>query len=227
MIDQYDFSSVIDALLTENKADLLAQPKILVENGEEAKIEIVTKLPFNTLTGNTSAGTAVNTTSFVDVGVILKVTPRIRKGDVVNMELEPEVSFVQGERENIPIKASRKTNTHVNVKDGKTLIIGGLLQDRKLKTVQKVPFLGDIPLLGLLFRTTNDVVEKTELMIFITPRILTEEKAEEAVQKEIGKGEKISREVDKYLKREKKKRMPTRLYRKRKKAGQSEDEREE
>lgn len=222
MIDQYDFSTVIDALVTENKADLLAQPKIVVENGEEAKIEIVTKLPFNTLTGNAATGDAIYTTSFVDVGVILKVTPRIRKGDIVNMELEPEVSFVQGERENIPIKASRKTNTHVNVKDGKTLIIGGLLQDRKLKTVQKIPFLGDIPLLGLLFRTTNDVVEKTELMIFVTPNILTEEKAEEATQKRIGKGEEISREVGEYIKRGKKKRMPTRLYRKKKKQASQE-----
>ena len=187
----YDINAVIDALVTENKADLLACPKIVVENEQEAKIEIVAKLPFRTLTGTAVGGQAVYTTDFVDVGVVLKVTPSIKKEEIVNMQLEPEVSFIQGEREDIPIKVSRKTNTHVNVKDGATLVIGGLLQDRKVSTQYKVPILGDIPLLGLLFKTKSDQIEKTELMIFITPHILTEEKAKEITEEGMNKMEDV------------------------------------
>jgi type II secretory pathway component GspD/PulD (secretin) len=89
------------------------------------------------------------------------------------------VSYQSGERIGIPIRATRKASTKVNVRDGKTIVIGGLTSNRKTRTVYKIPILGSIPLLGQLFRMNNDSVAKVDLMIFVTPRIVSSGKIEE------------------------------------------------
>ncbi len=97
----------------------------------------------------------------------------------MNLELEPEVSFQTGERVGIPIRATRKASTKVNVRDGKTIVIGGLTSNKKTRTVYKIPILGSIPLLGQLFRMNTDSIDKVDLMIFVTPRIVSSGKIEE------------------------------------------------
>jgi len=200
----YDLSSMISALNTKGKAKILARPRILVENGQEARIEILTKIPYRELsrTATSAAGDLIFTTSFLDVGVILKVVPYIKRDGIVNLQVEPEVSFVQGQQVDIPIKVTRKASTRVNIEDGHTLVIGGLLQDRDVKSVKKVPILGDIPLLGYLFRSKNTQKEKTELMVFVTPRIMTKTNTDELIKMDLERSEEIARPINEETKNE-------------------------
>lgn len=171
------FRGVINALITENKADLLANPRITVINNEKAKIEITEKFPYQQFSGRDQFGNPQYSTQFLDIGIILSVSPSIKE-DIVTLELEPEVSYTQGENAGVPIQALRKASTKVNVRNGKTIVIGGLLSNKKGKTTYKVPILGSLPLLGRLFRSDKDTVDKVELVIFVTPHILNQAKME-------------------------------------------------
>lgn len=173
------FRGMINALVTTSKADVLSNPMITVVNNEKAKIEITEKFPYNQFSGYDAKGNPQYATEFIDVGIIMTVTPHIKEGNIVNLELEPEVSFQTGERVGIPIRATRKASTKVNVRDGKTIVIGGLTSNKKTRTVYKIPILGSIPLLGQLFRMNTDSVDKVDLMIFVTPRIVSSGKIEE------------------------------------------------
>ncbi|MBI5555057.1 MAG: type II secretion system protein GspD [Elusimicrobia bacterium] len=173
------FRGLINALVTTSQAEVLSNPMITVVNNEKAKIEIAEKIPYNQFSGFDAKGNPQYATEFIDVGITLTVTPHIKEGNVVNLELEPEVSYQSGERIGIPIRATRKASTKVNVRDGKTIVIGGLTSNRKSRTVYKIPILGSIPLLGQLFRMNNDSVDKVDLMIFVTPRIVSSGKIEE------------------------------------------------
>lgn len=186
------FRAMITALLTTSKAEVLSNPMLTVVNNEKAKIEITEKFPYAQFSGYDAKGNPQYSTEFLDVGIIMNVTPHIREGSIVNLELEPEVSFEVGERIGIPIRATRKAVTKVNVRDGKTIVIGGLTSNRKRRTVYKVPILGSIPLLGQLFRSNKDSVDKVDLMIFVTPRIVTSARIEEL------SGEKKSQLEQKY-----------------------------
>ena len=117
----------------------------------------------------------------MDVGVSLKVTPIINDDGYITMKIIPEVSNVDDELEyqiapdvtnTVPIVATTTAETTVMVKDGTTVVIGGLKKDEKIKSVEKLPFLGDIPILGAAFRRTSDDLEKQEIVVFITPRII-------------------------------------------------------
>jgi type II secretory pathway component GspD/PulD (secretin) len=173
------FRGMINALVTTSKAEVLSNPMITVVNNEKAKIEITEKFPYSQFSGYDAKGNPQYATEFIDVGIIMTVTPHIKEGNIVNLELEPEVSFQTGERVGIPIRATRKASTKVNVRDGKTIVIGGLTSNKKSRTVYKVPILGSIPLLGQLFRMNKDSVDKVDLMIFVTPRIVSSGKIEE------------------------------------------------
>ncbi len=173
------FRGMINALVTTSKAEVLSSPMITVVNNEKAKIEITEKFPYNQFSGYDAQGNPQYATEFIDVGIIMSVTPHIKEGNIVNLELEPEVSFQTGERVGIPIRATRKATTKVNVRDGKTIVIGGLTSNKKTRTVYKIPILGSIPILGQLFRKNNDSVDKVDLMIFVTPRIVSSGKIEE------------------------------------------------
>ncbi|MDD5260013.1 MAG: secretin N-terminal domain-containing protein [bacterium] len=170
---------MINALVTTSKAEVLSSPMITVVNNEKAKIEITEKFPYNQFSGYDAQGNPQYATEFIDVGIIMSVTPHIKEGNIVNLELEPEVSFQTGERVGIPIRATRKATTKVNVRDGKTIVIGGLTSNKKTRTVYKIPILGSIPIIGQLFRRNSDSIDKVDLMIFVTPRIVTSGKIEE------------------------------------------------
>ncbi len=176
----------LQALIREGKAKILANPRIVTINGKKATIIAGREIPFQT-TKLVSTRTVL-TTEFKTAGVKLTVTPTIQEEDFILLEVEPEVSGVVGYQDvvfgdtsegpsrtfvaSLPVFSTRKASTQVLVKNGGTLVIGGLYQNNLVKDVEKVPLLGDIPLLGLLFRRTSDKVERTELVIFLTPRII-------------------------------------------------------
>lgn len=181
-----EFKAIIDLLRTIGDTKILSSPRIMVLNNQEAKILVGTKDAYITSSVSQSTDTAVTsqTVNFVDVGIKLYVTPTINRDGFVTMKIRPEISSAtrtditsEGKITQIPIVTTSETETTVMVKDGVTIIIGGLRKDEKYKTVKKIPILGDIPLLGLAFRNKSDEVKKTELVILLTPHIMTGEDA--------------------------------------------------
>lgn len=180
------FKAVVDILRTIGDTKILSSPRIMALNNQEAKIHIGTKDAY--ITSSTSqSSTGPNVTSqsvnFVDTGIQLRVTPSINRDGFVTMKIKPEVSdavltnlISQDLTTQVPIVTISESETTVMVKDGLTIIIGGLRKDTHVKTVKKIPLLGDIPGLGHLFRTIDDKVETDDLVILITPHIISGEK---------------------------------------------------
>lgn len=179
------YKAILDLLRTIGDTKVLSSPRITALNNQEAKILVGTKDAYITsTTSQGGSGTSVTSQSvnFVDVGIKLYVTPTINRDNFVTMKIRPEISSAtrtditsQGQVTQIPIVSTSETETTVMIKDGITIIIGGLQKDEKTKIVKKIPLLGDIPLIGLAFRSTSDEVKKTELVILLTPHIMSGE----------------------------------------------------
>jgi type IV pilus assembly protein PilQ len=182
----------VDALLRAEQEDidakLLANPRILVVDNLEAVFDIVTQHPYveRTITG----ATVTETVQFKDVGVKLTVTPHITTNGSVRMHIMPEFGIVIGQVQvassNVPIVDLRKFDTTAVVKDGHTVVLGGLRKKDTTLQTNKVPILGDIPILGRLFRFEGEATTVNELVIFITPRIIEELTMSESEQEAYG-----------------------------------------
>ncbi len=180
--DGNTFNSVIQALQAVGNTKIISSPRITALDGQEAKIMVGTKEAYITGTTTTPAAGAVTTAesvNFVDVGIQLYVTPSVNKDGYVSMKIRPVVSSV-GSRiktsaspDGVPIVKTSEAETSVVVKDGVTIVMGGLIEDTKIRTVNKLPLLGDIPFFGGLFKNVIDETKKTELVIFLTPTIIT------------------------------------------------------
>ncbi len=166
----FTLDATIDALVRDGKAHLLASPSIAVISGQEARIVIGERFPYKERTQTTSGTT--ETTKFVDIGTSLKVNPQINDDGYITMSLHPEVSSLTEALDAGPRVATREADTTVRVKEGETLVIGGLIRQKDNSTIDKVPFLGDIPYIGRLFSRVSSDSEQIELAVFITPRIL-------------------------------------------------------
>ncbi len=166
----------IHALQETGKLNILSRPYILTSNNETATITVGSQVPFATGETTSNVGTQT-TTEYRDIGIILEVTPSINPDGLVNMTVRPEISTTTGESitisENLslPVFSTRTSETKVAIRDGQTIVIGGLMQDETRDTISKVPLLGDIPLLGNLFKRTIKTNDKTELLIFLTPHV--------------------------------------------------------
>ena len=163
-------TATIDALVRDGKAHLLASPSIAVINGQEARIVIGERFPYKERTQTTSGTT--ETTKFVDIGTSLKVNPQINDDGYITLSLHPEVSSLVSALDAGPRVATREADTTVRIKEGETLVIGGLIRQTDNQTIDRIPILGSIPIFGRLFSRVDKDVEQTELAVFITPRIL-------------------------------------------------------
>ena len=179
------FEVLIKFLRTLGETKILSNPKIAVTNNQEAKIHVGEKQAYvttTTTTGQTTTTTAESVT-FVDVGIQLAVTPTINDDGFVTVKIKPEISSVvdflttpSGNK--IPIIDSSKAETQVMVKDGVSIILGGLRKEEKTEDRKKIPFLGDVPILGKPFNSTNKTSVRQELIIIITPHIVYGDKLE-------------------------------------------------
>jgi len=174
------FRAVLELLQSVGKTNILSTPQIAVVENEEAKILVGTREAYVTsaVTQTASAATTAEQVTFVDVGLQLKVLPTINEEGFVSMKIKPEVSSVSrflttAAGNNIPIIDTSSAETSVMVKDGTTLVIAGLMKDEKVNTEKKLPLLGEVPILGALFRSRDDRVAKTELIFFLTPTIIS------------------------------------------------------
>lgn len=174
-----DNQVVIEALKTLGRVETISNPRITVSNNQEAKILVGTKEAFVTVTTTVPATGAVVTSpqiQFVDVGTKLFVTPSVKGDGHVQLKIRPEVSsasITTFQSNRIPIVTTTEAETNVLVKSGSTLIIGGLIDSKVSKTKSQVPVLGDIPLLGAAFGSRADTSKKTELVVFLTPQIIS------------------------------------------------------
>ncbi|MBS1111873.1 MAG: ral secretion pathway protein [Nitrospirae bacterium] len=165
----------------QDAVNILSTPQILTSDNEEAEIVVGENVPFISKRERdmTTAGTVLNSIERKDVGITLRITPQITEGDYVKLNLYQEISAVKDASDAIliavgPTTTKRSTKTSVIVKDGQTVVIGGLMQDKEEERITKVPLLGDIPALGLLFKFKTVSKNKTNLLVFLTPHIVKE-----------------------------------------------------
>ena len=172
-----EYSATIEALKENKFAEVLSAPRVVVVDGEEARILVGSSEPYVVATTDPISHLVIEEIKYIDVGIKLLVTPRIGEDNFITMKVHPEVSRGEYVLNDQAVRVIlTEADTTMMVKDGETAILGGLIDTEKSKEIDKVPLLGDIPLLGLLFRKNIDVEKKTELIIFITPRILSDEK---------------------------------------------------
>ncbi len=163
-------TATLDALVQDQKAHLLASPSIAVLNNQEARIVIGEKVPFKERTQTTTGTT--ETTKFIDVGTTLRVTPSINADGYITMRVHPEVSSVSALLDAGPRITTREADTTVRIKEMETIVIAGLIKQEDNRTKSGIPFLGRLPVLGLLFGSRSGDKTQTELAVFITPRII-------------------------------------------------------
>lgn len=165
--------AVIQALSTKGLAKILAEPNLLVKSGEKGEFLAGSRIPYNVLVS--TGGTATTSIYFVDVGIKLNFNPEVLDTGMIRLKIDPaEVSSIAGTLavNGYPIIDTRTARTNVELKDGESLVIAGLLQEDEIKTMSKIPILGDIPILGALFRSTSKEIKEKELVFFITPKLV-------------------------------------------------------
>jgi general secretion pathway protein D len=163
--------ATLNAMIQKNQAKLLASPQIVVIDDQDASIFIGDTLRFQSLAQSGANGN-IFTVVEVPVGIILLVHPRINDDEHITLRVHPVVSRVSALVGGIPQTSAREAETTVRVKDGDTLVIGGLIRDEDIKQMSKIPLLGDIPLLGYLFRNESRTHRRSEVMVFLTIRLM-------------------------------------------------------
>jgi general secretion pathway protein D len=207
-------SAAIRAAATRGRLKVISSPHILASNNKEAKIQIGSSQPIltSTYSGTTgvagAAGVIEGTIEYKDIGIILTVTPRISDGGLVSMEISVEDSTVDtttlGTLPSVPVFGKRTAKTVLSITEGQAIVIGGLIQDSKNVTKSGIPLLSRIPLLGALFGQHEYITGKTELILLMTPHIITDQLQSDTVTREFKeKVEGIRKELEKKEKKKK------------------------
>ena len=168
----------ISALETKGVVQVLAEPNVMATNGKEASFLAGGEFPYPVVQG-TTGGTAAVTIEFKEYGIRLNFIPTITPRGTIRLQVAPEVSALDYTNEanisgfEVPGITTRRVNTEVELADGESFMIGGLLDKTTTDTFQKIPFLGDIPILGKLFQSELKTKNDTELIVIVTPEIVS------------------------------------------------------
>jgi general secretion pathway protein D len=176
-IDISNISAIINAVKTDDDFRILSTPQILTTDNEEARITVGENRPYQTRSTTDVSGGTFESFEYRDVGKILKITPHVTEDRLVRMQINLEVTAIDQKAtlttsSTLPVTLKRTVDTTVIVKDQQTVVIGGLIDDSTTKSENKVPVLGDIPLLGWMFKKRGDETIKTNLYVFLTPRVI-------------------------------------------------------
>jgi general secretion pathway protein D len=177
------FAALFNLNEFRDSVNVLSTPQILTSDNKEAEIVVGENVPFVSQRERdiTTTNTVLNSIDRKDVGITLRITPQITEGDYVKLDIYQEISALsQNQSDNIlinigPTITKRSTKTSVVVKDNQTVVIGGLMQEKQEESLTKVPLLGDIPVLGWLFRYKSTSKNKTNLIVFLSPHVIREE----------------------------------------------------
>ncbi|MGD9182746.1 MAG: type II secretion system secretin GspD [Desulfobacterales bacterium] len=172
-----NIAAIINAVKTDDEFRILSTPQVLTTDNEEARITVGENRPYQTRSTTDPSGGTFESFEYRDVGKILKITPHVTEGRLVRMKISLEVTNIDlastlTTSSTLPVTQKRTVDTTVIVKDSQTVVIGGLIEDSTTENETKVPVLGDIPILGWLFRDKSEANEKTNLYIFLTPRVI-------------------------------------------------------
>lgn len=168
----FSAAATLNAIETNTHSKILADPRIQVLDNDDASIFIGQTVRVPVAVAVSGVGTVQNQLVEIPVGIILLVRPRVNGHDDITMHVHPVVSTISGFLNGYPQTASREAETTVRVHDGDTIVIGGLIQDEKTVTDQKIPILGDLPIIGYLFRNHSVNHSRDEVLVFITPHII-------------------------------------------------------
>ena len=177
-LDFSTVSAVFEMLQSRADTNILSNPRIVTLDNQKASITIGTQYPIPTYTYNEEqAKLQVSGWEYKDIGIIFDVTPQVNNAGFVTLSIQPRITeildFVTVENTSLPRLSNESATTQVMIKDGDTLVIAGLIKDKDTTTTKKLPILGDIPLLGLIFQKIEKTQSKTDLLIFLTPHIIT------------------------------------------------------
>jgi general secretion pathway protein D len=191
-------AAILHALERDARVNILSKPHVLTSNNQEARITVAQNVPFVRQTRITETDpatpTAIRTFTYEDVGIEMTITPHLSAGGQVRLEIASSftqiVESATGLGPETPTTAKREAQTTVSVVSGSTVVIGGLMRDDLIASERKVPLLGDVPLVGALFRRTRETTQKTNLLLFITPHVLTlpEDLADMSARKQVEAG---------------------------------------
>jgi len=172
--DAVDIDLALNMLKSQVESKLLANPRVLVLDNETANFEIVREIPYREML-RVEREDPITYTEFKNVGVQLKVTPHIARDGLIRLRITPEFGVLVAQDPNgVPTVDTRRADTIALVRDGQTIAIGGLRKTQTSKEISKVPVLGDIPVIKGLFRSVTEIEQVNELVVFITPRIITD-----------------------------------------------------
>jgi Flp pilus assembly secretin CpaC len=165
--------NVIGMLQAKRDVEILASPRAMMVSGESANIKAVEEIPYSEVSDTAAGGAgAITSTKFKEVGVNLQVSATITDGNDIYLSVDTEQNVMTSESPTgVPVVDTRRATTSLLLKDGQIVIIGGLRRQETTKEVEQIPILGDIPLVGLLFKYTDTVVNNTELIVFLSPHI--------------------------------------------------------
>ncbi|MCB0826372.1 MAG: hypothetical protein KDC26_09300 [Armatimonadetes bacterium] len=168
-----NLTAFMNALQSDDKFQVLSTPRIFTSNNVEAEINISQSVPYVLSSREDANGNLTFNYAFQDVGIVLTVTPRISNNGIVTLDVSQTANDLQGFTDfNAPIVNQRQASTTVSVQDGDTIILGGIMRSTVTTNTRKLPILGDIPLLGELFKSRSKQDIKTELLVFLTPKIV-------------------------------------------------------
>jgi general secretion pathway protein D len=192
--DTNKFNTLINAFASEDKVNILSTPRLMVLDNQEATIQVGTDVPtitseLATTTATVTGASIVRSVTYRSTGVILRVKPTINTEGLLTLNISQEVSEMGANPPGIdsPTILMRRITTSVVAAHGESIALGGLMSENISQTENKIPLLGDIPLLGKLFKTTSKHKTKTELLIFLTPTILTSVDDTARITKELKK----------------------------------------
>jgi len=184
-----NISAIVNAVKTDDDFRILSTPQVLTTDNEEARITVGENRPYQTRSTTDVSGGTFESFEYRDVGKILKITPHVTEGRLVRMQINLEVTAIDASATALtsttqPVTLKRTVDTTVIVRDSQTIVIGGLIDDTTTLTETKVPVLGDIPVLGWLFKDQSEITQKTNLYIFLTPRVIKNPVEAESVLQE-------------------------------------------
>ena len=188
-----NIKAVINALSTVTNVDVLSQPSLMALENKKATLQVGNEVPILTQTavtpviGGVGNTPIVNSVTYRNTGVILGITPRVGEDGRVLLDIEQEVSDVVANSANgiqSPSFQQRRVKTTVTVRDGETIILAGMIQDKSSRVRDQVPLIGNIPFLGNLFKNKTDTINRTELLIAITPQVVRDDSQVAAIAQE-------------------------------------------
>ena len=194
-----NISAIINAVKTDESFRILSTPQVLTTDNEEARITVGENRPYQTRSTTDVSGGTFESFEYRDVGKILKITPHVTEGRLVRMQINLEVTAIDlagtlATSTTQPVTLKRTVDTTVIVRDSQTIVIGGLIDDTTTINETKVPLLGDLPVLGWMFKDRSETKTKTNLYIFLTPRVIKNPaEAENVLQEKKGKMNEVRR----------------------------------